>query len=198
VTRAAILLATVAATVYITIIVANFGGYIDESIRANIDFGIGMSMRGMQDVTTEERDTIFEKRRQAAYEAAGLNTLFVGRCFRWLGRGLTLNWGETHLGPTGRWGGKAREIRSVILESLPRSLLIFGPSNLLLFFVTVFAALPLTNKQVSWLDKLVITLSPLSSAPAWVYGVVLNLLALRTGAGSCPGGLLTRGRTSSS
>ncbi len=188
VARAAILLTTVAATVYITIIVANFGGHIDESIRANIDFGIGMSMRGMQNVTTEERDAIFEERRQAAYEAAGLNTPFVERCFRWLGRGLTLDWGETQLGPTGRWGGRGREIRAVILESLPRSLLIFGTSNLLLFFVTVFAALPLTNKQVGWLDKLIITLSPLSSAPAWVYGVVLNLLALRTVGGVLSGG----------
>ena len=186
--RAAILLATVAATVYITILVANFGGQIDESIRADIDFGIGMSMRGMQNVTTEERDAIFEERRQAAYEAAGLNTPFVVRCFRWLGRGLTLDWGETQLGPTGRYSGKEWEIRAVILKSLPRSLLIFGTSNLLLFFVTVFAALPLTNKQVGWLDKLIITLSPLSSAPAWVYGVVLNLLALRTVGGVLSGG----------
>ncbi|MCD6284409.1 MAG: hypothetical protein J7M39_00675 [Anaerolineae bacterium] len=104
-TRAAILLATVAATVYITIIVANFGGYIDESIRANIDFGIGMSMRGMQDVTTEERDTI-----------------------------------------------------------------------------------PLTNKQVSWLNKLIITLSPLSSAPAWVYGVVWISSRSERGRGPVLGG----------
>ena len=137
-------------------------------------------MRGIRNVTTEERATIFEERRQVAYEAAGLNTPFVVRCLRWLQRGLTLDWGETNMGFTGRWGSRSREIREIILGSLPRSLLIFGTANLLLFLTTVLVALPLTNKHRGWLDKLIIALSPLSAVPAWVYGILLNLIALNT------------------
>ncbi|MGC9348000.1 MAG: ABC transporter permease subunit [Anaerolineae bacterium] len=178
--RAATLLVTVVAAVYLTILIANFGGQIDEFIKADIDFNVGLSMKGVRGLTTEERAEMAEARRQAAYEAAGLNTPFAVRCLRWLKRGLTLDWGETNMSFTGGWTSRSREIRSIILDSLPRSLLIFGSANLLLFFSTVLVALPLTNKRRSWLDRLIITLSPLSAAPAWVYGIILNLIALTT------------------
>lgn len=178
--RAVSLLLAVVVGVYLTILIANFGGQIDEFVRADIDFAVGLSMQNVRGLTTEERAEMAEARQQAAYEAAGLNTPFVVRCLRWLGRGLTLNWGETNMSFTGGWTSQARPIRDVILEGLPRSLLIFGTANFLLFLTTVFVALPLTNKQKSWVDRLIITLSPLSSAPAWVYGILLNLIAIRT------------------
>ncbi|MCJ7552171.1 MAG: hypothetical protein MUQ30_21075 [Anaerolineae bacterium] len=108
--RATTLLATVVVAVYLTILIANFGGQIDAFVRADIDFGIGLSMRGLRNVTTEEKAAIFEERRQAAYEAAGLNTPFAVRCLRWLQRGLTLDWGETNMGFTGVDGLADQEI----------------------------------------------------------------------------------------
>ncbi len=95
--RATTLLLTVVAAVYLTILIANFGGQIDDFIKADIDFAVGLSMRDMRGITTEERATIAEERRQAGYAAAGLNTPFVVRCFRWLWRGLTLDWGESNM-----------------------------------------------------------------------------------------------------
>ncbi len=186
--RAVMLFATVAATVYLMIVIANFGGYLDEAIKADIDFAIGMSMRGLQG-TTEERAEIFEQRKAAAYEAAGLNTPFFVRCMRWLGRGLTLDWGETNLRAGAHfWGGQNRPIRSVVLENLPRSLLIFGTANLLLFLTTILVALPLTSRHPSWLDNLIILLTPLSAAPAWVYGIVLNIIFIKLVGGMFAGG----------
>ncbi|MBN1249247.1 MAG: ABC transporter permease subunit [Anaerolineae bacterium] len=176
--RAVTLLVTVVVAVYLTILIANFGGQIDAFVRADIDFAVGLSMKDVRGLTTEERAEMAEARRQAAYEAAGLNTPFAVRCLRWLRRGLTLDWGDTNLSFAGRWTGQTGEIRAIILDALSRSLLIFGSANLLLFLTTVLVALPMTNTQRSWLDKLVIALSPLSAAPAWVYGVLLNLIAL--------------------
>jgi peptide/nickel transport system permease protein len=153
--RAVTLFLTVAVTVYLMIVIANLGGYLDEAIKADIDYAIGMGMKGLQG-TTEERAEIFEQRRQAAYEAAGLNTPFFVRCMRWLGRGLTLNWGETNLcGGADAWGAQDRPIRAAVLEHLPRSLAIFGTANLLLFLITILVALPRTSQHPGWLDNLI-------------------------------------------
>jgi len=195
--RATTLLVTVVAAVYLTILIANFGGQIDDFIRGDIAFAVGESMRGLRGLTTEERATIAEERRQAAYEAAGLNTPFVVRCFHWLRRGLTLDWGETNMSFAGGWTSRTREIRSVIAEALPRSMLIFGTANLLLFVTTVLIALVLTSRQQRWLDRLVVFLSPLSAAPAWVYGVLLNLVAIRSLGTAATGGAFDAWQTSS-
>lgn len=170
--RGAVLFLTVVVAVYAMILVANLGGYVDEIVKTNIDRALGESLRG-SDETPEERFETFEVLAEAAYEAAGLNEPFVLRCLRWLGRGLTLDWGQT------RTAGRSRPIRSVIADSLPRTLLIFGSANLLLFFTTIALALPLTRKHGGWVDRIVIGLSPLSAAPAWVYGVILNLVTVR-------------------
>ncbi len=58
--RATTLLLTVVAAVYLTILIANFGGQINAFIRADIDFAVGLSMRDMRGITTEERATIAE------------------------------------------------------------------------------------------------------------------------------------------
>ncbi len=187
--RAAILFLTVVVTVYVTILVANLGGYVDEVVKANIDFAIGKSLgsRGDFEGTPEERLEMFEQMTQAAYEAAGLTQPFVIRCFRWLGRGLTLNWGETSIDSVA-WGGHKRSMKVVILENLPRTLLIFGTANLLLFLTTVVLALPLSRRYGGWVDWLVTGLSPLSAAPAWVYGIILNTISLRVLGGVFAGG----------
>lgn len=188
--RAAILFLTVVVAVYITIVVANLGGYIDEVIKAEIDRAVGLSLgvRGENvQGTREEKLEMFERRTEAAYEAAGLNEPFVIRCFRWLRRGLTLDWGKTNVDSVA-WGTRVRPIREVVAENLPRTLLIFGTANLLLFFTTVALALPLTRRHGGWLDRLVIGLSPLSSAPAWVYGIILNLVFLKVVGGAFAGG----------
>lgn len=184
--RGILLFLTVAATVYLMILIANLGGYLDEAVKADIDFGIGMSMKDVPG-TTEERAEIFEERTEAAYKAAGLNTPFIIRCFRWLGRGLTLDWGETNL-QAYSWSRQTNPIRDVILQNLPRSLLIFGTANLLLFLTTILIALPLTNSRAGWLDNLIIVLTPLSSAPAWVYGIVLNFVFIKLVGGVFAGG----------
>jgi len=176
--RGVLLLLTVVLAVYLTILIANLGGYVDEAVKADIDFALGMSMKGMQGVTAEEKVEIFEEMKEAAYDAAGLNEPFILRCLRWLGRGLTLDWGRTNIGSVA-WSRRDRPIRAVILDNLPRTLLIFGTANLALFFTTIALALPLSRKHGGWSDRLVTALSPLSSAPAWVYGVILNIISLR-------------------
>ena len=61
--RMAILGSAVVAGVYITILIANYGGYVDEIIRGRIAQSIdGMIMGGwLRDVPTEEKFAIIEQ-----------------------------------------------------------------------------------------------------------------------------------------
>jgi peptide/nickel transport system permease protein len=178
--RAIVLFVMVTIAVYLTILVANMGGFVDEIIKTNIEMSLmGLSQSGaLRDMSVEEKFQYIEQARAAMIQAEGLNEPFMMRCFRWLGHGLTLNWGESERQRLIR-GVPTRDVKKIILDGLPRTLLIFGTANLFLFFTTIFVALALTKKHGSWLDKIVVALSPMSSAPAWIYGIILNLVFLR-------------------
>ncbi|HNR45834.1 MAG TPA: ABC transporter permease, partial [Anaerolineaceae bacterium] len=70
----------------------------------------------------------------------------------------------------------SRNVKNIILERIPYTLLLMGTANLILFFVTLFLALALSRKYGSFWDKFVITLSPTSSVPPWFYGIFLILI----------------------
>ncbi len=70
----------------------------------------------------------------------------------------------------------SKEVRLILLERLPATLLLTGTSELILFFASVFIALSLSRKYGSWLDKLTIALSPTSAAPPWFYGIFFILI----------------------
>lgn len=182
--RTAVLVSAVVAGVYITILIANYGGYVDEIIRGRIAQSIdGMIMGGwLRDTPTEEKFAIIEQTTLAMEEAAGLNQPFLLRTFRWLGDGLTLNWGESNRSFAYNMAGSIldrTDVRGIVLDHLSRTLAVFGLANVLLFFTTVLMGLALTRQYGSRLDRLFAIFSPLSAAPAWVYGVLLNIFLLR-------------------
>jgi len=149
-------------SVYLTILIANLGGFLDTVKKANIAEALGGMVQGgwMKEIEDEaERTQIFEQTRLAMEEAAGLNTPFLIRCFLWLKDGLTLNWGEDN--------------RTAILEAMPMTLLVLGSANLLFFFSCITLALGLVSKYGSRLDKIIVALTPLGAAPSWVYGLII-------------------------
>ncbi len=189
--RVVALFFTVAVAVYLTIIIANMGGYVDEIIKGRIDQTLaGMVMGGwLQGEPTDVKFEIIEQTRQAMYEAEGLNEPFLVRTFRWLRQGLTLDWGEAKSVRSVVFGGYTGEVHTLILDRLPRTLLIFGTANFFLFIISVFLALSLSRRYGGWLDKMVITLSPMGAAPAWAYGIILNIIFLRLSANLTSGGV---------
>jgi peptide/nickel transport system permease protein len=56
------------------------------------------------------------------------------------------------------------------------TLLLWGTFSFLQFFTALFVGLYLSRKYGSWLDRLVIALTPTSSAPGWFYGLFLILI----------------------
>lgn len=169
-------------SVLLTTVVANMGGYIDEVVKADIALQVGMMMRNnpeAQGLSAEERLQLMTDTAFAIEEAQGLHQPFLLRTVRWVTRALTLNWGNSKL-PRIFFGGQYTfEVAAYVLERLPRTLLLFGSANLLLFFASIATALAVTHTHRGWIDRLIILLSPLSTAPPWVYGILLTVLAFQ-------------------
>jgi peptide/nickel transport system permease protein len=181
VVRTAALAIAVAAAVYLTIVIANLGGYVDEIVKSRIDQTVAAMVQGgwLRGTPTEQKFEIVDQTIEEMRQAQGLYEPFVLRCLRWLGRGLTLDWGEAESIQVILLGRYSRQVKDVILDALPRTLLVFGIANFCLFGTSILLALALTRRHGSWLDRAVITLSPLSAAPAWVIGIVLGVLSYR-------------------
>jgi peptide/nickel transport system permease protein len=175
--RAIMLAISVVIGVFLAILVTNYGGYIDDIFREGVDWGIIQLSRNMQHVPVEERFKLLEQARWEMEDVAGLHKPFLVRCFSWLGYGLTLNWGAAGRTRAGMWVvGTAEDILPLILERVPYTLLLAGSANLVLFFTTVSLALILSKKHGSWLDRLLLTLSPISSVPSWIHGILLTVI----------------------
>jgi peptide/nickel transport system permease protein len=171
--RIVTLFITVVIGVYLTILIANMGGYVDQIQRAQISEDVQQSMRNDPSFKLLSED---EKAQRAAAlirtreERFGLDKPFAIRSFLYLSNALTLNlgWSQNMSSDSG-----SRQVRLILLERLPPTLLLFGASNVFLFLVSIYMALSLSRRYGSLMDKLTIALAPTSSAPGWFYGLFL-------------------------
>jgi peptide/nickel transport system permease protein len=174
--RLLVLVFTVIASVYVTIIAANLGGQVDEIMRNRIRelmFASGQ---------TYESWAAFEEARAAMEAAAGLDQPLLLRSVRMLTPVMTLDLGETEIVRVGlltrlsalrSFGADRFDVKLIILERIPATLLLLGVSNLFIFFTSVVIALSLVHRRGGLLDKIIVSLAPISSIPAWFYAIFL-------------------------
>jgi len=167
---------TVTIGVYLTILIANMGGYVDTIMRNEIRDNVTQAMianPAIRNLDSDVRAKLIQDRIASEVNRLGLNQPFAVRSLRYLTNALTLNLGRS-LHMTSDSGSKS--VRLILLERLPATLLLTGTSELFLFFASVFIALSLSRRYGSWLDKLTIALSPTSAAPPWFYGIFFILI----------------------
>ncbi len=174
--RLFVLFITLLIGVYLTIVIANMGGKVDELRLLQIRTTLAEQVRANPsffDMSVAERDALIEKQVKTEIERRRLDQPFIVRSFDYLLQAATLNLGraeEMHS------DSGARDVSAIIMERLPATLVLFGTANLLVFFVSVFAALKLSRKYGCLADRVVIALAPTSAAPAWFYGIFLILI----------------------
>jgi peptide/nickel transport system permease protein len=174
--RGIIIFLTVVAAVYITIWIANMGGYVDEIVRGELYLSISQSIR-QNPAYRHFNETQIKKLIDSLYtnelERIGFNKPFIYRSFIYLRDALSLNLGRA------LWissDSGSRNVRIIILERLPNTVLLFTTTQLILFFIGLFAGLFLSRKYGSIADRLSVLLAPLSSLPGWFYGIFLILI----------------------
>lgn len=167
---------TVVIAIYLTIMIANMGGYVDQMMKAEIQERITMQIANNQAYKSMDpatKNKLTQEKIQSEIERLDLDQPLVVRSARFLKNALTLNLGRAqHMSSD----SGSRSVKSIIIERLPYTLLLMGTANLFLFFTTIFLALGLSRKYGSFWDKLVIALSPTSTVPPWFYGIFLILL----------------------
>lgn len=176
VVRLVMLFATVVVGVYLTIMIANMGGFVDTIMRGEIRdkvtqaIAASPSSRQMDPTVRKQliEDTIAQEEKRL-----GLDIPIAIRNFRYLSNALTLQLGRA-FNMTSDAGSK--QVRLILLERLPATLLLMGISQLFLFFSSILLALGLSRRYGNFWDRLVVTLSPTSAVPPWFYGIFLILI----------------------
>ncbi len=174
--RAFMLLITVVAAIYITILVANMGGYVDEIIKSEIYLLVSQSIRqnpAYRMLNETQIMRLINEIYTLEIEKIGFDKPFVYRSFIYLKDAISLNLGRA-LFLYSDSGSKS--VRIIILERLPNTVLLFTTTQLILFFIGLFFGLFLSRRYGSLPDKISVLLSPLSSLPGWFYGIFLILI----------------------
>lgn len=175
-TRILTLFVTVVIGVYLTILIANMGGFVDTIMRGEIRDRVTQTIinnPATQVMEPAVRQKLIQDTIASEEDRLGLNVPIAIRNVRYLKNALTLQLGRAR-SMTSDAGSK--QVRLIILERLPATLLLMGISQLFLFFSSIFLALNLSRRYGNIWDKLVIALSPTSAVPPWFYGIFLILI----------------------
>ncbi len=170
------LFVTVVIGVYLTILVANMGGKVDELRRVQIESRVAEEVRAnpdFNDMSPQERNELVSERVQLEVDRLNLDEPFIWRSLDYLNQAIRLNLGRAEQMSSDRG---SRRVYDIIGERLPATILLFGTANLLVFFVSVVVALRLSRRYGSPADRAVIGLAPSSAAPGWFYGIFLILV----------------------
>lgn len=172
--------------VFLTVIIANMGGYVDKIKIAQINEYISVQVYqnpAYQGYTTEELRNLIEQKVELEIKRLGLDKPFIrfdsfwgffhSRAFMYLVNALTLNLGRSeHIYSS----SGSKQVWLIIQERLPYSVLLFTTASLLVFFASLYVALILSRRYGSIWDRLSVALAPLSTAPSWFYGIILILI----------------------
>jgi len=162
--------------VYLTVIVAGMGGYVDKIKIAQIKESVAMAVHANPQFKTLPPSKVKEfidQQVELEIKRLGLDKPFIRRSFKYLVDALSLNLGRAeHLNSN----SGSKRVWLILAERLPVTVLLFTTANLILFFLGVFLALGLSQKYGSLFDRVVVMLAPTSAVPPWFYGIILILI----------------------
>jgi len=174
--RLAVLWLVLLLAIYLTIIIINWGGALDDMRKAQIRIEITSAYSADPaniGLPQSELRELIESAIAVEQRRVGLDQPFMVRAGNFLWNAMTLNLGrsENIISDFG-----SREVRRILLERLPATLLLVAVAELFLFFLGIFFGLFLSRRYGSFFDRLIIALAPTSAAPAWFYGLFLILI----------------------
>jgi len=174
--RAILIYLIVIVATYLTIIIANMGGYLDNIIKSELYISISMEVRNnptYEGYSPEEIDKLVEDRFQLEVKRLGYETPFLVRSILYLKNALTLDLGRAQFLTS---DSGSRFVRNIILERLPQTVMLFTTATITNFLINIGIGLYLSRHYGSKLDKLFIALSPTSVIPGWFYGIFLIMI----------------------
>jgi peptide/nickel transport system permease protein len=181
-TRIVTIAITIFIGIFITVVLADQGGQIESSVRAEVlskmaDICGGCSFSYVAQDLPAEKQAEVNKLHDDLVAASGLNLPYWLRQARWTLKALALDWHESvRIPPAPGSVYSSLHAQDILLADLPHTLLLVGAAYLLLFTFGLPLSLLIFRRQGGWLDRLFSLLSPLSSIPSWVFGMLLLLV----------------------
>lgn len=132
-------------------------------------------------LSRDEQNAVLENYRVDLTEESGLNLTFLPRHLKWTWNALTFDWGRlstVNVSPITILTTRtfSSDLNTVILQYLPYSILLAVTSHLLILLLGIPLAMVSARHYGKWFDRLIALLSPLSSIPSWVMGIILILI----------------------
>jgi len=175
--RVLFLLITLIVAVYLTILVANAGGLIDNILRAQIKYDIVSSLARSpvwSELTEEEQKRIIDERFQIAIQAKGLDKPFIERTFIYLIDALTLRLGRA-LFITSASGSK--NVNDIIFERLPQTVLLFTTGTILYSLIGLILGLYMTKHPGGLFDRVFSVFAIVTQViPPWFFGILFIMV----------------------
>ena len=185
---------TIVIGVFFTIIVANKGGGFDESVADTLRRQANQQAWLLRNqMTFGDRQVLADEIFTELAAEAGLNDPFLPKHLRWTWNALRLELGDaiyTQVRSVYPRSVDRDDVQEIILSRFPNTLALVGLADLLVFVIGIPLSLYLSRNYGSWFDKLINLLSPLSSVPSWVHGILLILIFSVTFQLLPPGGMI--------
>jgi len=175
--RTTSLLVTLIISTYITIIIANAGGLIDQILSAQIKYDITTNLARnpiWAQLSEEEKTRIINERFESAIKAKGLDKPFLERTFYYLIDALTLNLGRA-LFITSASGSK--RVADIILERLPLTVLLFTTGTIIYSIIGLLIGLYMARNPGGPLDRLFSVFAIITEViPPWFFGILFIMI----------------------
>lgn len=183
---------TIVMGVFFAVVVANKGEGLDHILEAKFHKQARLEFYG-----DSYRYGYFDERIPARMaelaEDSGLYDPFFLKHLKYTWNALRLDLGEAlYLPLTSNFGteDQSSEIKDILLDRLPNTLLLVGLANFFVFALGIPISLYLSRNYGNWIDKIINLMSPLSSVPSWVHGLLLILVLAVTMQLLPPGGMV--------
>ncbi len=176
--RGLVILVTIVIGTYLTVLVANRGGQVDEHVRREVSRQVRIARNERCNAgTVVDVEACRQNLLREMETRAGLQLSPELRNVHWTYNSLFFAWGQANFSGTvsffQQFADRA-EVKDLILSHFPNTLLIFGAADVLIFLLGIPLALHLSSRNRQyWLDRVISFIVPLSSVPSWVHGIIL-------------------------
>jgi len=175
--KAAFLVLTLLIALYLTVVIANFGGYVDDLLKGQARFD---AVRGCtqnpacSDLPPEQRNATINGDYESIIEARGLNQPFIIKSVRFTWDLLNLRLGRASVL---RNVELSDDVGLIILERLPRTIFLFTTASLASAAIGIWLGLRMARKALSLLDRgLTVASITTTVVPPWVFGILFILV----------------------
>ncbi|MBO3797561.1 MAG: ABC transporter permease [Candidatus Brockarchaeota archaeon] len=169
-------LISVTITCYLTILIAEMGGYVDTVVISQLKDEIRNMVRTSPEfasLSPQQQEEIIAIKLNVTIKERGLDTPFYIRSLIYLRNALTLELGRANILVS---DSGSRRVQAIIFERLPYTILLFTTATILGFVINLLFGLYLSRNRGSLIDRIMVGLTFLSSIPGWFYGIIFIMI----------------------